>query len=62
MLLTLIYYPNYFLAIVKMKGALEKSTEVMQTMNNLIKVPELAATMKNLSKEMMKVGKNKMTV
>lgn len=38
-----------------MAGSLQKSTEVMQTMHNLIKVPEVAATMRDLSKEMMKV-------
>lgn len=40
-----------------MAGSLQKSTEVMQTMHNLIKVPEVAATMRDLSKEMMKVSK-----
>jgi len=39
-----------------MAGSLQKSTEVMQTMHNLIKVPEVAATMRDLSKEMMKVS------
>lgn len=43
-----------------MAGSLQKSTEVMQTMHNLIKVPEVAATMRDLSKEMMKVRKHKL--
>ncbi|VVC33464.1 Hypothetical protein CINCED_3A009590 [Cinara cedri] len=43
------------LSILRMAGSLQKSTEVMQTMHNLIKVPEVAATMRDLSKEMMKV-------
>lgn len=43
------------IAILRMAGSLQKSTEVMQTMHNLIKVPEVAATMRDLSKEMMKV-------
>lgn len=45
----------FVLAILRMAGSLQKSTEVMQTMHNLIKVPEVAATMRELSKEMMKV-------
>ena len=40
-----------------MAGALQKSTEVMQSMNTLLRVPEIAAAMQDLSKEMMKVGK-----
>lgn len=40
-----------------MAGSIQKSTEVMQTMNNLIKVPEVASTMREMSKEMMKVCK-----
>lgn len=43
-------------AVLRMAGSLQKSTEVMQTMHNLIKVPEVAATMRDLSKEMMKVS------
>ncbi len=38
-----------------MAGSLQKSTEVMQSMGKLIKVPEVAATMRDMSKEMMKV-------
>ena len=38
-----------------MAGALEKSTEVMRTMQQLVKVPEIQATMQEMSKEMMKV-------
>lgn len=36
---------------------MQKSTEVMKSMQQLIKVPEVAATMQALSKEMMKVIK-----
>lgn len=51
------YYGLYLLlAVLRMAGSLQKSTEVMQTMHNLIKVPEVAATMRDLSKEMMKVN------
>lgn len=44
------------LATVKIAGSLQKSTEVMKSMQNLIKVPEVAATMREMSKEMMKAG------
>lgn len=37
-------------------GQLQKSTEVMKLVNNLMKAPEVAATMQELSKEMMKAG------
>jgi len=47
---------NIVVAVLRMAGSLQKSTEVMQTMHNLIKVPEVAATMRELSKEMMKVS------
>lgn len=39
-----------------MAGALEKSTEVMSMMQKLVKIPQIQATMMELSKEMMKVG------
>ena len=41
-----------------MAGSLQKSTEVMQAMQSLISVPEVAATMRDLSKEMMRVSHN----
>ncbi|CAH1396188.1 unnamed protein product [Nezara viridula] len=44
------------LATLRVCGALQKSTEVMQSMQRLIKVPEVAATMRELSKEMMRAG------
>ncbi|KAL1138259.1 hypothetical protein AAG570_009948, partial [Ranatra chinensis] len=44
------------LATLRVCGSLQKSTEVMQSMQRLIKVPEVAATMRSLSKEMMKAG------
>jgi len=43
-------------AALRMTGALQKSTEVMASVNNLIKVPEVAAIMRNMSKEMEKAG------
>lgn len=38
-----------------MAGALEKSSEVMKYMQQLVKLPEIQATMQEMSKEMMKV-------
>lgn len=35
---------------------MQKSAEVMRIMNNLIKLPEIAATMQSLSREMVKAG------
>ena len=34
---------------------MSKSTEVMQSMQRLVKLPEIQATMQEMSKEMMKV-------
>ncbi|XP_051176372.1 charged multivesicular body protein 3 [Leptopilina boulardi] len=44
------------LATIRVAGSVSKSTEVMQAMQALVKVPEVAATMRELSKEMMKAG------
>jgi charged multivesicular body protein 3 len=44
------------LATVRVSGALKKSTEVMASMQSLIRVPEVAATMRDMSREMMKAG------
>ncbi|KAI5616744.1 charged multivesicular body protein 3, partial [Silurus asotus] len=44
------------LSVLRMAGALQKSTEVMKAMQNLVKIPEIQATMRELSKEMMKAG------
>lgn len=44
------------LAVVRVAGALQKSTEVMKAMQSLIKIPEIQETMRDLSKEMMKAG------
>ncbi|KAG6925387.1 RNF103-CHMP3 readthrough [Chelydra serpentina] len=43
-------------AVLRVAGALQKSTEVMKAMQNLVKIPEIQATMRELSKEMMKAG------
>lgn len=45
-----------FLATLRVAGALSKSTEVMQAMQRLIRIPEVSHTMQEMSKEMMKAG------
>lgn len=45
------------LAVLRLAGSLQKSTEVMKAMQSLIKVPEIQATMRDLSKEMTKVSR-----
>jgi len=47
---------QFSVATLRIAGALQKSTDVMKAMQQLIKVPEVAATMRDLSKEMMKVS------
>uniref|UniRef100_A0A1A8EJG5 Charged multivesicular body protein 3 n=1 Tax=Nothobranchius korthausae TaxID=1143690 RepID=A0A1A8EJG5_9TELE len=44
------------LALVRVAGSLQKSTEVMKVMQSLVKIPEIQATMRELSKEMTKAG------
>ncbi|KAM3871088.1 charged multivesicular body protein 3 isoform 1-T1 [Diretmus argenteus] len=44
------------LSVLRVAGALQKSTEVMKAMQSLVKIPEIQATMRDLSKEMMKAG------
>uniref|UniRef100_H0ZKP1 Charged multivesicular body protein 3 n=2 Tax=Estrildinae TaxID=40155 RepID=H0ZKP1_TAEGU len=44
------------LAVLRVAGSLQKSTDVMKAMQNLVKIPEIQATMRDLSKEMMKAG------
>lgn len=46
---------HLILAVVRVAGALQKSTEVMKAMQSLVKIPEIQSTMRELSKEMMKV-------
>lgn len=50
---SLLYY--YSIAMLRMSGALAKSTDVMKAMGSLIRIPEIQATMRELSKEMTKV-------
>merc|ERR1719449_212885 len=44
------------LATIKVAGSLQKSTEVMKTMQQLVKLPEIQRTMMEMSREMMKAG------
>ncbi|XP_067935799.1 charged multivesicular body protein 3-like [Watersipora subatra] len=44
------------LAVLRISGALESSTEVMQSMQQLLNVQDIGATMRELSQEMMKAG------
>ena len=44
------------LATIKVAGSLQKSTEVMKTMQQLVKLPEIQKTMMEMSREMMKAG------
>jgi len=41
---------------IRVVGALQKSTDVMKSMSNLIKVPEVHQVMQEMSREMMKAG------
>lgn len=44
------------LAILRVAGSLQKSTEVMAAMQSLVRLPEIGAVMQEMSKEMMKAG------
>ncbi|EDV22686.1 Charged multivesicular body protein 3 [Trichoplax sp. H2] len=44
------------LATVRIAGSIEKSTEVMKYMNALVRLPEISATMREMSQEMTKAG------
>jgi len=44
------------LATIKVTGAMQTSTEVMQSMQALVRLPEIQKTMQELSREMMKAG------
>ena len=44
------------LATIKVAGSMQKSAEVMKTMQQLVKLPEIQKTMMEMSKEMMKAG------
>ncbi|ORX41293.1 Snf7-domain-containing protein [Kockovaella imperatae] len=44
------------LSMVKVTGAFQKSSEIMKTTNQLVKLPQLSATMREMSMEMTKSG------
>jgi charged multivesicular body protein 3 len=44
-----------YVATLRITGAMEKSAEVMKSMQQLVKVGEVAETMREMAKEMMKV-------
>jgi len=44
------------LATIKVAGCLQKSSEVMKTMQQLVRLPEIQKTMMEMSREMMKAG------
>jgi charged multivesicular body protein 3 len=44
------------IALVRMSGSMEKSTDVMKAMQSLIKVADIQQTMQALSREMTKAG------
>lgn len=43
-------------ANLRVAGAMQKSSDVMRAMNNLVKVAEISAVMQELSREMMRAG------
>ncbi|BHF72730.1 Charged multivesicular body protein 3 [Sparganum proliferum] len=47
---------DHQVAVIRMSGAMKSSTDVMKSMSNLVRLPELNATMRDLSKEMMRMG------
>ena len=46
---------NCLIAMVKVTGALQKSTEIMKLSNQLVKLPQISQTMREMSMEMTKV-------
>ena len=47
---------NHQLATLRVSNSLEKSTEVMRSMQNLVKIEEISHIMQDMSKEMMRAG------
>ena len=47
---------NHQIATLKVTQSLERSTDVMRSMSNLIKIQEIAGTMQEMSREMMRAG------
>lgn len=49
-------------AVFKVTGSLQKSTEIMKLSNNLIKLPQMSKSMREMSGELMKVGWRYLTI
>lgn len=47
---------NYYIAMVKVTGTIQKSTEIMKLSNQLVKLPQISQAMREMSMEMTKVG------
>lgn len=47
---------NYYIAMVKVTGTLQKSTEIMKLSNQLVRLPQISQAMREMSMEMTKVG------
>lgn len=45
-----------FIAMIKMKGCIEKSAEIMGSMNKLVNVKEISETMRDMAREMERVS------
>ena len=44
------------IAMIKVTGTLQKSTEIMKLSNSLVKLPQISQAMREMSMEMTKVG------
>ncbi|GAU92186.1 hypothetical protein RvY_04299 [Ramazzottius varieornatus] len=53
---SLILHMRHQLSTLRVAGSLQKSTEVMTAMQNLIRMPEINAIMQGMAKEMMRAG------
>lgn len=47
---------SFHAATLRVAGSLQQSTEVMKTMQQLVKLPDISKTMQDMSREMMKAG------
>jgi hypothetical protein len=48
--------------MIKMKGCMEKSVDIMSAMNDLVNVKEVSATMRDMAREMERVSLSPHTV
>lgn len=47
---------NHQMAMYKVTGSMQKSAEIMKLSNQLVKLPQMSATMRQMSEEMVKAG------